>query len=449
MLKIASVDGLECLFARSKNFKHLCLIPRNAQSESFIEDFKPYSSSKNLHSKKNIEFLVNDELIVRQTNLTETLKTEGINMFFLAHRSSQYIENWAKKNKITLIRTEWKLQKNFEDKIFFQKFLDKYSIPSPTTYILNSKKDFSKVKNFPAVIQFPYVNPPLPATFLRGVSDLKEFLNRKEIKFPLICREYVNGKPLGVSILLGEKKMVFSSLRLQCFADKKDPFSEFLGIQWVSYKRFKKTEMENLNRVVLALAKALQKEKFTGVANVDLISNDNGVYVLECNPRMSSATPCLALERQLVHGINFTEEFVNSLTKGELNFDYPKIPETTFEGTLIEFDFLIDEIKRDSNIKMISCLPKPGFWQFEANRLTYSGKKEKYFKNKSGFFFYSSLPKNFPIDDTKHLGLAFTNFPLFDFDSHKNTCKESTKGRRFIKSIIERLRACLVYVEHL
>jgi hypothetical protein len=408
MKRIACIDGIECLFSSDTETPIVFLTTEESQSAAFVREHFPHVDRQFLHTDKPLDLFANDEEVIRHTNILDVLRKSKSDALCLSHRSSPFIESWAQENDIVLLETPWPLQQQFEEKLFFQQFLERNDLPVPPTWILRTPEDAALISNFPVVVQHPALVPPIPHSICKSAQELKAYLLKISTHLPVLCRTFVQGFPLGVTLLIGQDDVIISALRLQCFATE-HPLQDFLGVHWMAKNDLPITMTQEIERVLHRLADAFRREGFLGVANVDLIASDDSVVILECNPRMSSSTPGLAVEPSLLHGLDFFGEFRRALAGDRLSANHLSIPDTAFRGSYVEFDYLIQRIPKDQTFIVI---PATGFYRFEGNALHPTGLRS--FSGSRECLFYTALPPIAPVACLWNLAALFTNYPLFD-----------------------------------
>jgi len=404
---IAAIEGLEMLFSQIENVKLTHLTCDRSSSGTFVRSSLPHISVQEIDTNKPIDFLTNDEDAIAQTPIADTMRTCGAEALMLAEDSSQEMEDWAKNERVSLLSTPWNIQQNLENKLFFQALLEEYGIPTPKTTVLHNSDDVGLVEEFPVIIQDPAVPAKQKLVITNNKEDLDTLLTSASCPLPLLCRAFVTGQPLGVSILIGKNDCIFSALRLQCFSEQHNALQEFLGIQFIKTNSIPSNILKLIEDALSNLASALRSRGFLGVANIDFMLTENGPLFLECNPRLSAATPCLSMQPSLLHGFDFLTEYIRALNGDRLSKDIKKIPNTDWEGCLIQFDYFIEHLKENTNT---ITTPKTGFYNLEHHSLVEGQSK---FSNEPEYLFYSGLSDNFPSDALKHLGLIVCNVPLF------------------------------------
>jgi hypothetical protein len=328
---------------------------------------------------------MNPEEILKFSDLEKKLKERKIDAIWIT-RSSKFLENWAKKNKIILISQDYRLREKFENKIYFQKFLERNCLSHLESKILNSKNFSLPFKE--NIIQIPNSSGGEGTFLVRKKEEAKEIF--KKSKPPFLIREYKKGIPLGVSFLIEKKEIYFSAIDRQCLLKRDKRFGLFLGIQWVPFNFFKREVFKKIEKELKDLALKLKKENLKGLINVDFILERNQIFFLECNPRPTTATPQI---------------FSNLGLLGKKSFSLPK---NYFSGSCM----IISLIKPH---KIKNLIPG-GFYILEKNKLRKISLKNRFefLKLKNGLLFYNEADKGEIFKKPADIGTILSNFALFD-----------------------------------
>ena len=407
-MKISSIESLEllfsncaseCFFATTQKSSALGLFQENIPSENIIL----------LNLPEGCATFNNDETVILESDLCAQLRKRQITQLWLNANSSEHIESWAQKNNISLLSTPWTTQKKWENKLFFDKFLETYHLPKPKSWILQSEKDIAQLPATKFILQHPWSWGSQGTFFAQNKPELQQIFVREKKYAPLLCREYITGIPLGVTILIGATSVIFSALRLQAFFLKEDGTNTYLGIQWLKTNTFSSKFISMLNTVLQKFSKLLQNKGFRGAANLDFLVRENQIFFIECNPRLSGATAQLTLKKSLFHRYDFAEEFISALNNKELRANAAEIPDSLYEGATLDLDGVLTD-----KILMLAD-KKVGVFQFQKDRITYISPELKTFTpDTSNILLYHSLSKKHMENPKENLGILMTHFPLFE-----------------------------------
>lgn len=241
-------------------------------------------------------------------------------------------------------------------------------------------------------------------------------------------RKYLPGLPVGVSVFLDrDGNYFFSGLRLQCFNFQKKFPAEFLGIQWLPADFFTKIINKKLCLILEKLISAFKKEKFWGIANFDILIDKTKISILECNPRLSSATPQIFADKNLTGYINPWKFYLRTFTESA----NPKIkaktlPKHHYQGALLDIDV-------KDKIQINDILPI-GWYKYSHGKIKYSGLKNKN-ASLNKFFLFHELSRLQTIKNCT-LCTIISDFPLFTFQTGKINQKGKKLYRFFKESFL-------------
>ena len=277
--------------------------------------------------------LLSDKKILYHENFLTQLREKSISHIVMPYQCTKMMDHWAKKHHITLIGTPYTQQRFYENKINFDKFLKKYSIPSPKTLSLTETTTYKH--GF--VVQSGISRGLEGTNFFSSWDEAARYAKSK--KTHNLIREYKKGTPIGVSITISPRgDYFFSALRRQCFLSDKGYPKVFLGIQWIPTDFFTKKTLEKIQFTLTTITQALIQKKFIGIANIDMIITDSGAYVLECNPRLSAAS-AQAFSNPELNGYQNSYEFFLDIFLGANNksIKNDSFPQVDYQGCLLDF----------------------------------------------------------------------------------------------------------------
>ncbi|EKD63877.1 MAG: hypothetical protein ACD_51C00160G0002 [uncultured bacterium] len=230
----------------------------------------------------------------------------------------------------------------------------------------------------------------------------------------MIIREYLNGIPIGVTVFLDKDGNYFlSGMRRQCFSYKGCFPDKFLGIQWLKHDFFPEPTIEKITSLLERLAEVFISENFIGVANVDIVVYEGLPYLLECNPRMSSATQHLFSVSQLCGIDNPWLFFLNTFCDGKNEpIRNGRMPLSDFEGCLMDID-IKGEIRVDN-------MPPVGIYTFEGGNIRFiSDSISDLNRNQDFFFLFHEFSDAEAFYSDITLCTVINNSPLFNLDTGK------------------------------
>jgi hypothetical protein len=111
-------------------------------------------------------------------------------------------------------------------------------------------------------------------------------------------------------------------------------------VQWLPANELSVALRRWINRVFRELGGLLYRRRYFGFANFDFLADDDDrVWVIECNPRMSAATPQLLAHPELSGGVPLGELFLRGFQGGRRWARGPAfspLPSTKFSGATLD-----------------------------------------------------------------------------------------------------------------
>ena len=336
-----------------------------------------------------------DADLFKKSALKVAIKRTGIKQFLISHRSTAELTLAAKKINLQLIGNKSSWAERFENKIFFDLLLTELKVKKPLTISAKNLKNYPQ--NQLVVLQVPDSFGSFGTKILSAESAQKITTQKKERKF--LIREFVAGRIFGISVFIDQKNAVFSSVREQCYYRQNGSTPVFAGIQWIPTSDLSKKAIRNIETAFRKITKATQAKGITGILNFDFIlDSTDAVFVLECNPRPSSATPQLLQHPELVHNLDISNFLLGNKS---LPSNRQSIPLTSYQGSL--FDLM--------SLKKVTIKKKTG--------LPISNTEAALFIYAPGFQATTVLPA-FSIKAGQFLGMILSNRRLFTHDAHPN-----------------------------
>jgi len=426
-MRIASCENLELLLSGKRN-KYYQISFLDSTIYNFTKTNLP---KKNLiiakidKSKTNLkECYFNEDKMFAKTDVLNQFKKHKITGFVPGEPSTPYKEKIAKANGFEIISPKWQIRKKLENKIFFDKLLTDNKLPKPKSWIIKSKKDVSEIDRFPCVLQAPNSSGSQGTFFLKNREEIEKTITTKHLKFPLLCREYIDGIPFGISFLLSKKEIILSALRLQMFFPKKDGTNDYFGTQWIKKSDLPKTVIKEIETSMLKMGEVFRSFGFHGISGFDFMIKDKKIFFIECNPRLSGPTPQVSEHKELLHNLDFAEEFIAASTGKRLSLNKPFIPDTKFKGCTIDLDFMRPNLE---NITVKNS-PKAGYYKFEKNKLEYISEKIKDYDEKNLILLRHYFIPRTRITKNSVLGFAYTNMTICEMHGNNYSITENGKN---------------------
>lgn len=444
--QIIAVEALELLLS-PEGRKALFVVNKDSANRTLFEENLPTTSLKLIGLNRQTQLAHDDETSLRQAEVRKILSNSAGREFFLSYFSSNSVERELRSHHLNLIGNSWKQQGRFEDKIIFFKMLQKYHLPTPEGFILNSSKDQGvQGLNGKWVVQTPWTPSADvlgPGTYLvSGESEAKKLIKRLKGERQLLFRRFTRGLTVGVTIVVGKSRLVFSAPRFQV----SNPFKGgdyLIGTQWLPTRALSALQVSAINETLQDLGSCLINEGFHGLANIDLILTSDQALILECNCRSTTSSYLLAHTPELFHGRSYLAELFRTFRKGDPSFNAPYLPKNSFQGTSLEIDPLV----RVDNLegKRLSKHETPdGVYRFseKTGSLIRISKSLNDFSSKGRILLTCPAPTGVKFNRDWSLGTALTNFPIFNlpifatpsFTMHRKGAPRTELGRIGIKN---------------
>ncbi|MFA6410971.1 MAG: ATP-grasp domain-containing protein [Candidatus Buchananbacteria bacterium] len=370
-----------------------------------------YHLAKNKHRLEENDFTD----IFSFSDVTKAIKAKKLNYLWLTvnNHDRAFLKKWSEINKVKIIGPDFNLQANFESKIWFDQFLEKNNLPKPKSQIIHPTEKNIKISG-KMVLQSIDSAGGEGTFFLDNKKQINDLLKAKKLNSQnkYLLRQFVTGDSFGITLFTTPKIIALSAIRLQCYqpgANKNEKI--FIGVQWQK-NQIANSLKNKIDKTFIELGQLLQKNNFFGFANVDFILNKKGkIFILECNPRFSSATVQLLGLPKLIHGLKAGNLMVKSYLKNEKPSGKAKIyhfVKTNYEGAVLNIDIYPKktlEIKKDFT---------PGVYTINKNQINFiSPDIKKIGLAKNNFIYMSMAQKHEKYSSHTNIGTLFANYPLF------------------------------------
>ncbi len=400
--------SLDLVFSQEKTYEifPICLEDseemRTAETELHLANIIPIKPSK-----KGINFSeLKNDAVFKNTDLAQQLKKHRINCLFLRN-STKYLNEWSKKNGITILSPAYQLAEKFEDKLYFDNFLKRTGAPSAKSVVLKSKK--APLPFAQTVIQIPKSTGGAGTFFADSEKTFQAIL--KKLELPLLTREYQEGMACGVSFFVNQKNVYLSALNRQCFLKNtgNGPLGLFVGIQWLPSQIFSRELYNKIAQNLIKMAEKIGREGLTGMFNLDFILSGSGqIFFLECNPRITAATPQIIAVEELRGRTDFMRLVLNHFCRKNYPAEKPgPLPENSFRGAQMSVELPPQKITK---------LVPGGFFELKQGKIKRIKMENRldFLKLKNGLFFHNETNIGENYKKTITAGTIFTNFPMYD-----------------------------------
>lgn len=347
------------------------------------------------------------EALLTTSTLPDVLKRAGVDALLFTDSMTPALVAWADRHALTMVVTPYALQERFEDKIWFDGFMTRHSIPKPQGSVCTFP-DAAKQCRFPCVIQGGKSRGGEETFIVESEDALIPLLDGTlRANTPYLVREFVEGVSHGITILVTGNTVALSVPCVQCFYPGHTSPLRFAGIQFVDTASLNTELLQNMEHLFLSLGRVLHADGFRGYANFDFIITPSGeCRVLECNPRFTATSVHHNLFPELFSGLPsgalFLDDFVTEPTSSTPK-DYG-IPRISCTGSLL-FGYA-DSRKQKMRESGIYVTDSSGVHFVSPDPLELPTRK-------GGFFLYAEALTG-TVDPLLITDTVFSSTPLFD-----------------------------------
>jgi hypothetical protein len=350
------------------------------------------------------------ESLLLRSDIHDLMKRAGADALLMSASCSPQAHAWAKRHGITLLMSDYAQQRRLEDKIQFDAFLRRHGIPRPRGGVVTLGPRWRMPIRGRAVVQTPESMGGEGTHFVDDAAGVEALLRSGVLARGARClvREHIDGRPYGITIFVAPGLVALSPIRLQCY---QEPNRAFAGIQWIPTADLSRLLRRRIDATFLKLGALLYQRRFFGFANVDfMVDGRERVRVIECNPRMSAATPQLLGRPELLSGLRAAEIFIGGFRGRRAyprTFERRPVPESGYRGATLD-------IVPPRGGAVIEREHASGSWLVEPRGLRYLGPDASalQFPTEIGLFSFAGAGQVCHSDDT--LATILSNAPLYD-----------------------------------
>lgn len=336
---------------REYGFELLFVVPRGSPEErwatSFLGPRQLLAYDVELGSGRFSD--LNTDRVLQNSNLDRLLPQRDVAGLIITHRGTPAIARWSSDTGIRVIAPRLGHQLELEDKIAFEAFLIRHGLPKPAGVVTQGDVEqlslACRKSNLGErlVVQDPLSFGSAGTWFCRS-SELARLVDDGTIDptREYLFRSRLDGPTYGISVFLQRGLIALSALRRQCFwpSAVDDGPGVFAGISWTADEELGEELHVRVDDVFTELGRLLYALSYRGFAHFDFIVDTRGnVRVLECNPRLSSATPQLFRFHELLGGVDAAPGFVAEALTPRPYDDHPRclgLPASGFRGGLLD-----------------------------------------------------------------------------------------------------------------
>jgi len=294
--------------------------------------------------------------VLRNSNIAQLLKRNRISALLLSSSFTPAVRTWADRHRIRVLAADFEHQRRLEDKLWFDRFLARCEIPKPNSGVVAAGRTPAlalQASIAPAVVQRADSQGGEGTFFLDSLADWPDSARRLALPNGERClaRQLVAGRPLGITMFIAPGVVALSAVRLQCYYPLRDSEGRrlFAGVQWLPTRSLPPRLRKRINRVFQRLGELLYRRHYFGFANFDFLADrDDRVWLIECNPRMSAATPQLLANTELSGGVPLGQFFLEGChqpAKWPQRFKCSLLPDSGFAGATLDITSQAGEVQ--------------------------------------------------------------------------------------------------------
>lgn len=310
--------------------------------------------------------LISAGKILRNPSVVEYIKNNSIGKTanILTFKPSPMIAKVCVDNSFRYLGNDWKLNRDFEDKIFFAETTSDLGVPNANS------KVFLLDDNFVIEALDFSDNEKYVAQFSRGYSGNSSFIINSQEELSQVIKshlgrkmklaDYIEGEAYTLDVCLGKFGCLSSYPIFQITG-----FSEFnkniLGTCGNDYAYAKENLSEkalsNITDSLEKIAYKLRERGYLGVVGFDFVVCGDDAHVIEVNPRLVGSVPVLTKLQLAAEEIPFLLLHVLSF----LGFDFKGME---FTDNMRKFDFSQIILRNNSSDeKIVSKTLESGIYE--------------------------------------------------------------------------------------
>jgi predicted ATP-grasp superfamily ATP-dependent carboligase len=279
--------------------------------------------------------------ILRNSSVIEYIKNNSATKTanILTFKPSPMIAKVCADNGFRYLGNDWKLNRDFEDKISFAEMTEISGVPNANSKVLLLDDNFVI-----EALDF-FDNKKYVAQFSRGYSGNSSFLISSQEEFNHIVKthfgrkmkiaDYIRGESYTLNVCLGKFGLLSSYPIFQITG-----FSEFnkniLGTCGNDYsfatRNLSQKILERIMNSVEKVSYKMREAGYLGIAGFDFVVNDNEAHLIEVNPRFIGSVPVFTKLQLAVSDLPFLMVHILSF----LDFDFK---DTKINDDRRKFDF--------------------------------------------------------------------------------------------------------------
>lgn len=406
------------------------LVAQGSREEAWIKKFidSKFVVSYEIGKEHGYHSTQSSLTIMEHSNLLSLLEQRNIKHILVTIAKSEKRHQWAQNNQIQLIYTNYHQQMKYENKLWFDSFLDKHRLPKPKSFFY--QYDTHRY-NIPftrkVVIQKSNSLGNTGTYILDDITEIDSLFEKGKLQKNenYLVRQFIEGITYGIELFISSSTIAISQARIQCFYQHESipDLKWFSGTQFVPSDIFSPSIKKSLTATLTRLATLLHQDGYLGYAGIDLIITDQGdIFILECNPRFTTSSPLLMQFRETFSGINtsalFIEEFLTpkQYLENPLYFPYP---ESNFKGSIVRL--LLRPHAKEEKVEIKHELPL-GLYALQNGTIKYQGPDTRALNNyEQAFSYYCDLKAGETYKRNLYSADIYANFPLYNHSGKINS----------------------------
>jgi GNAT superfamily N-acetyltransferase len=324
------------------------LVRGDSPEESWIGSFVPPRAALvyQLRGHKDDPYPATGD-VLPGSDIARLLQRRGIGALLLSSSFTPQVRDWAAKHGIRILAADYEQQRRLENKLWFDRFLARHGIPRPKAAVAvvgNSLARRASEGMERVVVQRADSQGGEGTFYLDSVADWPQLCEEMQLPRGERClvRAFIDGRPLGITVFVAPGVIALSAVRLQCYHGLQAGQSRrlFAGVQWLPSDELSLRLRARMDAVFRRLGKLLYRRRYFGFANFDFVADDNDrVWLIECNPRMSAATPQLLADAALSGGVPTGRLLLGgflAMRKWPRRPAFSGLPASTFAGATLD-----------------------------------------------------------------------------------------------------------------
>lgn len=353
---------------------------------------------------------------LEHSDIGAVLRAHRVKSLLLSAPCAPGTRAWAAREGVRLLMSDYADQRRFEHKGRFDRFLRTHGLPVPDRARIDWRR--GSVVPLPAVVQQVESLGGEGTFFVRRPEDLAALVAAGRVARGerLLARRLVPGEPFGITVFVAPGVVALSAVRRQCYfaAGAQRQSLSFAGIQWQPTDAQSPRLRATLETVFHRMGRLLHDRRFFGFANVDfMVDDDDEVAILECNPRMSAATPQLLRHPELAGGVPMGRLFLEGFRGPRRYPSSPTLhplPRSTFAGATL--DLVAAEA---TSAVAASLLPPNGSYRWTGESApVWTGPAVVLAESGSEVVLFRQVQPGEPVDRGESLATLLSQSPLYD-----------------------------------